>query len=439
MRMLLKHVLICLAILALSSPTVISNDNPDEREKEALKKTVERILRLPNVDRREYVNVIFRLADVLAMEGDYKGAKKYYSEGLKLDSWRFDYQLKLARVLKETDGTKEALEKARIVYDLAKKETLVFEAREFLLSLNADPDEKRVSKDNGDNVETCGNVEIVIVNIGKTDRHVIGEIKDQLQEMMGIKYSLSSIAINPKEYGRVISRGALPFLVRFIENNISNDDFENLLANNNMTGEDLSDKDNVLAFIQSAREFLEGNGSLDEKKNRVYGNARTIIEIVDAALELKDWHFQYFAEDLLRDIETFSLTEKVRGYLGITSEDLTVGDYNYVFGWAGRGAGVMSYYRFTAEPYEVAIDRQKLVDRAVKQAVSSSFWILGIPRCSSPDCARAYPQSLREHDRKPKKLCSWCRESLEKVISDDAGCPSKERDPPSESKRSDER
>jgi predicted Zn-dependent protease len=49
------------------------------------------------------------------------------------------------------------------------------------------------------------------------------------------------------------------------------------------------------------------------------------------------------------------------------------------------------------------------------QALSSVGLVIGIPRCTSPGCARAYPESLEEQDRKDDKLCYECRENMRRL------------------------
>jgi len=102
----------------------------------------------------------------------------------------------------------------------------------------------------------------------------------------------------------------------------------------------------------------------------------------------------------------------MKGYLGITEADLFTRDYNFLYGWGGPGHAVMSYHRFTAAFNKEPPNRPKLLERAVKQALSSTFYILDIPRCTSPACARAYPHSLAEHDQKTADLCNDCKRAL---------------------------
>jgi predicted Zn-dependent protease len=79
----------------------------------------------------------------------------------------------------------------------------------------------------------------------------------------------------------------------------------------------------------------------------------------------------------------------------------------------------MSYHRFTADFNKEDQNRPRLVRRALKQAVSSSFFVLAIPRCTNPLCIRAYPHSLAELDNKGNEICSSCLNKL-KVYQNEA-------------------
>ena len=101
------------------------------------------------------------------------------------------------------------------------------------------------------------------------------------------------------------------------------------------------------------------------------------------------------------------------GILGVTREDIYENDYNFLFGWAYKKLGVMSYARFMqGEP-----TREQFEKRVVMQAFSSMGLVIGIPRPTNPNCARAYPHSLEEHDRKEDKLCEECKGNLRQLYS----------------------
>jgi archaemetzincin len=104
--------------------------------------------------------------------------------------------------------------------------------------------------------------------------------------------------------------------------------------------------------------------------------------------------------------------------LGVTSHDLCAPTANFLFGSAatGRFFGVISTQRFRADFNGEPPKRERLTERLLKQSLSSITYMVGIDRCTTPECAHAYPQSLAEHDQKPSTLCAVCRKALEQKI-----------------------
>ena len=88
----------------------------------------------------------------------------------------------------------------------------------------------------------------------------------------------------------------------------------------------------------------------------------------------------------------------------------------------GEGYGVTSYAQFTAENNNENQNRERLLDRTLKQAFSTGLFMLGIPRCSNPFCGRAYPSSVQEQDQKDDELCDECKENLEAHLAQIRSC-----------------
>jgi len=85
----------------------------------------------------------------------------------------------------------------------------------------------------------------------------------------------------------------------------------------------------------------------------------------------------------------------VRGYIGITKEDIYASDYNFLFGQGGKAYAVMSYHRFTADFNNEKPNRPLLAKRTLKQCISSTFMTLGIlERCTSPHMCQSLPERL---------------------------------------------
>jgi predicted Zn-dependent protease len=122
-----------------------------------------------------------------------------------------------------------------------------------------------------------------------------------------------------------------------------------------------------------------------------------------------------------------------RLFMAVTDSDIYGPRTNFLYGAAVQGASVISYHRFAAAFTGEEQDRPRLVTRLVKQALSSVLYMLEIPRCDSPDCARAYSHDLHEHDRKPDQLCAKClqalKDKLEQLLDRDRGARPKPKGP----------
>lgn len=103
----------------------------------------------------------------------------------------------------------------------------------------------------------------------------------------------------------------------------------------------------------------------------------------------------------------------VVGALGVTDRDLAPPDLNFVFGHGDRKlkAGVISSIRFSqgAKP-------PQLVKRLVVQALSTTGFLLGLDRCQEASCARAFPRSLDEHDKKQEGYCAACKPTVTRAL-----------------------
>ena len=109
--------------------------------------------------------------------------------------------------------------------------------------------------------------------------------------------------------------------------------------------------------------------------------------------------------------------------VALLPQDIYMDGSNYMFGSAqvNGNFGVVSYHRFAAAFTGETPRRERLVTRVHKQMLSSVGFMLGVPRCTDPMCARAYPASLEEHDAKGGKLCETCRAGFSKALGHELG------------------
>ncbi len=328
-------------------------------DKEKLKKRVELFLKKDNVSRRRSVEDVFLLAEIYEKEGKDKDAMFLFQEGLRVNSWRLNYQFRLAQLMYKYGDKEQAVEKAKIVCQYAEDEELLVKAEEFLSRIGI----KSIKSINKTKMKLGKNPEMVIVPIGKVNKLLLLEVKSKLQEKMGISYSIMEEEIDPGKIDR-------SYLDKYTIN---------------------TKRKLLVSFL---RLFPEQNERFKKLENQGQFNASRLILEVEEKYKINKG-------------------SKIKGYLGITQEDIFDGNSNFLFGWARKNYGVMSYHRFLAVFNNEPPNRPRLCDRMVKQGISSSFFILGIPRCTNPTCIRAYPHNLTEHDQKSNELCSWCKKQLE--------------------------
>jgi predicted Zn-dependent protease len=175
---------------------------------------------------------------------------------------------------------------------------------------------------------------------------------------------------------------------------------------------------------ETINNFLRQIGLTKKALKTREGKRRFVFTLLDQSESGKNqWkeielvQLQYNGNSLLKQLSeifrNYSNDPKCLGILGITRKDIYENDYNFLFGWAKKKSGVISYARFlfdnpTSEQFE---------KRTIMQALSSIGFVIGIPRCTNPICARAYPNSLEEQDRKEDKLCDECKTNLRNLYS----------------------
>lgn len=105
-------------------------------------------------------------------------------------------------------------------------------------------------------------------------------------------------------------------------------------------------------------------------------------------------------------------------YIALIDDDLYDDGARFMFGGTIGPYGVVSSFQFAAPPNACLDNRPQLVERITKQLLSSVGQAIGIPRCLTPDCARAFPSSVQEHDAKSGTLCDTCNEAFEHYRAD---------------------
>ncbi|MCW8140969.1 MAG: hypothetical protein KIT58_18865, partial [Planctomycetota bacterium] len=175
----------------------------------------------------------------------------------------------------------------------------------------------------------------------------------------------------------------------------------------------------VLPFVAEALE-LQAGGDTEALERRLRaalrGDRRPYARYLEALLDdagAARLSAQVLAAQAAQAAGARLEAEGVVGVIGVTDRDMTAGEASFLFGHGDRArrAGVISYHRF----HEGA-EEEVLVRRAAVQALSTTGVLLGLGRCQRETCARAFPNSLEEHDRKQEAFCAACRPAIDRAL-----------------------
>jgi superkiller protein 3 len=341
-------------------------------------------------------------------------AKKYEASGsdadlirilekiLEADATDLSTQFKLATLLAKNGHRAKAQEKALQVYNFSEDEKLMDQAGQFLKNNNFQmpqlPEPALLQTD----------IEIVMVPMGDVNMQLLYELRVLLQEKLGLKITLSDHNVDPGPCDRMGSEPYLKNVCQEIRNSLSQTQHQAILDDLNVTDEALAASEGQSRYIWKYFSLLGDAG----KKYR---------ETYYEGLHLRENMAQYLAGNLIERLRTavpFGENNNIKGYMGVTSNGLYCPTCNFLYGSAEWAYGVISYDGFLAAHNNEGDNRPRLVKRLLKQALSTTNFMLGIPRCNTPFCARAYPHSLLEHDAKSDDLCPVCRSRLAQFKKD---------------------
>lgn len=341
-------------------------------------------------------------------------AKKYEASGsdenlipilekiLEADATDLSTQFKLATLLAKNGHGTKARQKALQVYNFSEDETLITQAGQFLKDHNFQlPQLPEPAFSHTD-------IEIVMVPMGDVNMQILDELRVLLQEKLGLNITLWDRNIDPGPWDRMGSEPYLKNVCEQIRKSLSKTQHQAILDDLGITDEALAASEGQSRYIWKYFSLLGDTG----KKYR---------EAYYEGLQLRENMPQYLAGNLierLRRAVPFGENNKIKGYMGVTSRGLYCPTCNFLYGSAEWAYGVISYDGFLAAHNNEGDNRPRLVKRLLKQALSTANFMLGIPRCNTPFCARAYPHSLQEHDAKSDDLCPVCQSRLAQFKKD---------------------
>ncbi|SRR5258707_13398941 len=127
---------------------------------------------------------------------------------------------------------------------------------------------------------------------------------------------------------------------------------------------------------------------------------------------------QYRADALLDRIDR-TVAGDSPGIVGVTTADIFVPDFNFLFGlsYLGRRSALVSVARLGQVPTLSSrmTPRSRLVRRASKIAIHELGHGLGLDHCREPGCVMRYSDSVADLDRESSEFGPRCRERLARL------------------------
>jgi predicted Zn-dependent protease len=344
---------------------------------------------------RKQIAPVFELADRYLALNRTKDAQVYYLRALQYQPWNLPAQLSLAQLLMQAGDTNATRARAELVWTNAETDALLAEAARLLNQ--PFPAEFPVPES-----PQAGRVTLTLVPDQGVDTWLLLALRDDLAARLAIPVVIRRIPWPFPAPGRDPRHLRADDLRQRIATSHLDPTFRSQLKRLKLTTNALTSDDAVFGFAEK----ILGDGPDPEV-------ARRLREEADYLQRLgPQWDSQLLVAELAR--AAACQPGGSAGYLGVTRRDLYSKDSRYVFGLASinGNCGALSYLRYTSALTDAAPNRQRLRERTLKQALSSTGLLFGLPRCTDPTCARAYANSLEEHDAKQLGLCRECQDSF---------------------------
>jgi len=396
-----------IAGMQVNSPILTATADQDRDDKPAppaptkqpsLEARVATLLEGDDVQLRAHVADVFELAQRHAQGGEAAEAIRLYRRGVKVAAGDLDAQLALAHLLQTTGATDEAVAKARMVAERAETEEQITAAEALLARLGAPAAPATAPP------AISPNVEITLVPLGNPSDRLLRTVRDRLRAYLGINFVITDQTMALGSPDRTWATPYVAQLYRSVYEALSPSQIEQIEDELDLGEDDLTEETNRLRFIRA---------TLDKEGE----SGKTARAKLSATLRDLRSHPQYDTSRLLAEMRRrfpLPLSETNKGYLAVTEADIYEDDDHFRFGASLPRYAIVSYHRFSAAFNHDYPNRPRLIERTFKQAVSSTMFVLGFPRCDDPNCVRVYPHSLAEHDAKPALLCGNCRQTLDR-------------------------
>ena len=391
---MLKRKIILLFLISLVGLFEVSAKASAKKSIKELEAQVQELNGMFNVDARKYVSVYFDLSEEYYKKKNYAKAYENAIKGLRLDSYNMEMQYRAAEYEVNNKNYNLAYPRLKYILEKSQDQKIVKDSEQLLQRIP----EAEISKISGNTVIPNFNKSILIVFYPGVEDVYKKAIAQRIEQEYMLTVKTRDISYS--ESRNNVRDGWDDYLKdmtnRLIEDN-SGEVVDNTLNALKLTREDLSSKEGREFFVHNV--FLMSGYTEEDWK--------------DIQLHCAD---QFDANALIAQTkENNKIEADCYGILAVTPKGIYSGSEtnNFLFGLASKNIAVMSLDLFV----NTTDDKAVAIKRTVMQAFSSAGHVIGIKRCSSPLCARAYPNSLEEQDQKEDKLCQTCINNINSVYS----------------------
>ena len=378
----------CATTASYPSISDLAHSDPMSPEEfEELRSAVEALGAVFNVERRGEHTLYFRYAEELVRRGEYTAALRAYTEGLRVDAFDLESQVRAAEIEIELRQFNSAYERLTFVAARSEEGSDLRRYADHLISRYDLEDVFSLTT-----IPDRPDLVLSIRPIGDVPSPILSAIRSRIEQEFRVTVTILPAVDVPDI---VTTRYTLTHTANRVIADIEQNNPPELIR----------------GFYQNLG--IKIVTSLTEAEKHLV--LRALVEREDDGAAhwrqmTSDAYYQYDADDLLSYISGVpvarSETSAGLGVLAVTGIDLFREDVNFLFSLSRPGASVMSLNRF----YNPKKDRLDTgIHRAVVQAMSSFVQIIGVPRASTLPCATAYPHSLEEFDQKTDRLCEETR------------------------------
>lgn len=168
----------------------------------------------------------------------------------------------------------------------------------------------------------------------------------------------------------------------------------------------------LISFGHFEKKFLE------KTAEAVKHEFHSSVHIREGHIDLSEFYDsarrQYNANYLLKRLDAEFVMDSAK-ILGLFNVDLFIPILTYIFGQAylSGHSGIASMYRLDNERYGIEPDKQKLLDRFIKEVIHELGHTFGLIHCLNPACVMRSSTYVEDIDQKKAHLCFNCRKQLE--------------------------